>query len=95
MNRIRMFRECADALRGPETAQSALAAALPLLILLGDYVGNGPDDPNNPVSLGVRCDAIGRVRKALERMDRRVIAGPCPVHIGGESKCAHCAEVGM
>ena len=44
---------------------AALERCIPLLEQLGDFIGNGPLDPNNPGSLGERCDAILQARNAL------------------------------
>lgn len=47
----------------------AIAArrALPLLVRLGNFIGNGPIDQTNPTSLGERCDVILALKKALAR----------------------------
>ena len=44
---------------------AALERCLPLLVQLGDFIGNGPVDPSSPASLGERCDAILQARAAL------------------------------
>lgn len=46
-------------------AAAVLRVARALLIRLGDTAGNGPKDPTNPDSLGLRCDAIGLLNAAL------------------------------
>lgn len=43
-----------------------LEAALPLLIKLGDFIGNGDLNLDRKDSLGVRCDVIGDIRLAIE-----------------------------
>lgn len=47
----------------------ALARALPLLVRLGDFIGNGePDRVGYPAgSLADRCSVIGAVKDALEK----------------------------
>jgi hypothetical protein len=43
--------------------------ALPFLVKLGDFIGNGPIDHNRPdgrASLGSRCDLIGDIREFLD-----------------------------
>lgn len=45
--------------------RALLARALPLLVQLGDFIGNGPVDPARAESLGVRCDLIGDINDAL------------------------------
>jgi hypothetical protein len=49
----------------PAAASALLARALPLLVQLGDYIGNGPVDPARPDSLGTRCDLIGDIQQSL------------------------------
>ncbi len=44
---------------------AALERCLPLLVQLGDFIGNGPINPNDPNSIGERCDAIDAARSAL------------------------------
>jgi hypothetical protein len=48
-------------------ARVLLSRALPLLIRLGDFIGNGPIDPTRAESLGERCDLIGDIHHWLER----------------------------
>jgi hypothetical protein len=43
--------------------------ALPLLVRLGDFIGNGDVDPTRPDSLGVRCDVIGDARAILRDIE--------------------------
>lgn len=43
-----------------------LRRALPLLVQLGDFIGNGPINADRPDSLGTRCDLIADMRAALE-----------------------------
>lgn len=43
-----------------------LERALPLLRRLGDFIGNGPIDPERAGSLGERCDLIGDINQVLE-----------------------------
>lgn len=43
-----------------------LTRVLPLLVQLGNFIGNGPIDPERPDSLGVRCDLIGDIKDRLE-----------------------------
>lgn len=38
-----------------------LRRVLPMLVQLGDYIGNGPIDPARADSLGARCDLIGDI----------------------------------
>jgi len=44
-----------------------LRAALPMLVRLGDFVGNGPK--TGPESLGERCALILDIKSALEQTD--------------------------
>lgn len=46
-------------------ADDLLRRALPLLVRLGDFVGNGAIDPRRENSLGERCDLIGDIKKEL------------------------------
>ena len=46
-----------------------LARAIPLLIRLGDFIGNG-ELSQRPNSLGERCDLIGDIRRALAAQTR-------------------------
>ena len=48
-------------------ALGLLERAIPLLVLLGDYIGNGPLDPNLRDSIGVRCDLLGDIHSLLEK----------------------------
>ena len=48
-----------------EIERDLLRRTLPLLVRLGDFIGNGPIDPARPASLGVRCDLIGDIKQAL------------------------------
>lgn len=48
---------------------AALQRALPLLVRLGDFIGNGDVDPTRPDSLGVRCDVIEDARALLARIE--------------------------
>lgn len=48
-----------------QTLCKVAVRALPLLCRLGDFIGNGPINPNRPDSLGERCDVIGDLRDAL------------------------------
>lgn len=43
----------------------ALEDAIPLLVQLGDFIGNGMLNKNRKESLGVRCDAIDDIREAI------------------------------
>lgn len=54
-----------------ETMTHALRRALPLLMLLGDYIGNGPVDVTNPRSLGVRVDVIAEINDVLRAYEAR------------------------
>ncbi len=47
-------------------ALGLLERAIPLLVLLGDYIGNGPIDESRMDSIGVRCDLLGDIHKLLE-----------------------------
>lgn len=51
----------------PVSRPDLLRRALPLLVKLGDFIGNGPIDPNRPASLGERCDLVGDIHDALEQ----------------------------
>lgn len=42
-----------------------LERTIPMLIRLGDFIGNGDVDTTRPDSLGVRCDLIGDIRAAI------------------------------
>jgi hypothetical protein len=44
-----------------------LRRTLPMLVQLGDHIGNGPIDPARPDSLGTRCDLIGDIRGVLDQ----------------------------
>jgi hypothetical protein len=44
-----------------------LERVLPMLIRLGDFIGNGEIDPDRPDSMGARCDLISDIRNALAR----------------------------
>jgi hypothetical protein len=48
------------------SASDLLRRALPLLVLLGNYLGNGPIAKDRPDSLGSRCDLIGDIHKYLD-----------------------------
>jgi hypothetical protein len=37
-----------------------------MLVLLGDFIGNGELDPVRVDSLGIRCDLIGDIKTSLE-----------------------------
>ncbi len=47
-------------------ALGLLERAIPLLQLLGDYIGNGPLDASRADSMGVRCDLLGDINKMVE-----------------------------
>lgn len=47
----------------------ALRATLPLLVQLGDHIGNGP--VTGPGSLGIRCDVIEAARAAIAKAEGR------------------------
>ena len=47
-------------------ARRLLTRALPLLVQLGDYIGNGPVNGDRLDSLGERCDLIGDIKDLLE-----------------------------
>ena len=49
----------------PDPRDALLARALPLLVQLGDAIGNGPIDPTRADSLGIRCDLIGDIHAAI------------------------------
>jgi hypothetical protein len=52
-----------------EEAVALMQRALPFLVKLGDFIGNGPIDHNRPdgrASLGSRCDLIGDIREFLD-----------------------------
>lgn len=42
-----------------------LMRALPFLERLGDFIGNGPANPDRPNSLGARCDLMLDIRQTL------------------------------
>jgi hypothetical protein len=54
------------ALRARTIDRLLLARALPMLIQLGDFIGNGEIDATRPGSLGRRCDLIGDIREYLK-----------------------------
>jgi|SRR5688572_20975950 len=47
----------------------AAQRAIPLLVRLGDFIGNGPVDPSKPESLGERCDVLLALKDALAKLD--------------------------
>lgn len=47
----------------------ALRQAVPLLVTLGDFIGNGEPDPARPRSLGLRCDLISDARTILRAVE--------------------------
>ena len=49
-----------------ESERRLLERALPFLVMLGNYIGNGDVDPSRPDSLGVRCDLIIDIKQALD-----------------------------
>lgn len=49
-----------------EPPRQLLQRALPMLVRLGDHIGNGSIDPSRPGSLGTRCDLIGDIHVYLE-----------------------------
>lgn len=53
-----------------DQAMALLKRTLPLLVRLGDFIGNGEVDPDRPDSLGERCDLIGDIRQLLEEAGR-------------------------
>lgn len=53
----------------PRPLHALLVRTLPLLVQLGDHIGNGPIDPDRMDSHGQRCDLIGDIRDALEGPD--------------------------
>lgn len=44
---------------------------MPMLVRLGDFIGNGPVDPNRPGSLGARCDLIGDIYNVVAKLEDR------------------------
>jgi hypothetical protein len=48
--------------------RDALARTIPLLVRLGDFIGNGALNTDRPSSLGERCDVIGDARALLTRL---------------------------
>ena len=48
------------------TTRALLERALPLLVRLGDYIGNGPVDEKLAGSLGQRCDLILDIWNVLD-----------------------------
>ncbi len=77
-----------------------LARALPMLVQLGDYIGNGPIDPTRADSLGSRCDLIGDIHAVLagEPVHREatatcgqpidaVVPGACEKPVGHAGPC--------
>jgi len=64
----------------PEVADlhALLARVLPMLVQLGDHIGNGPLDPQRADSLGVRCDLILDIKQALAgaKLAERGLAAP-------------------
>lgn len=47
------------------TERDLLTRTLPLLVQLGDFIGNGEIDPTRPDSVGIRCDLIGDIKRVL------------------------------
>lgn len=43
--------------------EKLLERALPMLVRLGDFIGNGEIDPKRDGSLGERCDLIGDIKE--------------------------------
>lgn len=70
----------------------ALEAAIPLLIRLGDFIGNG--EITGPGSLGIRCDVIlsarAAIRAAKECSHNEMVPNDDPGHVW---KCARCGYV--
>ncbi len=60
-----------------QEARLLLRRALPLLVQLGDHIGNGPPDPNRPDTLGTRCDLIGDIHDWLDA-DQAPAVTVCP-----------------
>lgn len=46
----------------------AVIEAIPLLVRLGNFIGNGDVDPSRPGSLGLRCDTIYDARTLLAKI---------------------------
>jgi hypothetical protein len=49
-----------------EAPRQLLQRTLPMLVRLGNYIGNGSVDAARPGSLGTRCDLIGDIHTYLE-----------------------------
>lgn len=49
-----------------------LERALPMLVRLGDFIGNGEIDQKREGSLGERCDLIGDIKEHLGRASAHV-----------------------
>lgn len=59
--------DIAGAIDAVEQERAIVARVIPMLVQLGDYIGNGPIDPSRPGSLGTRCDLIGDLQALLAR----------------------------
>ena len=49
---------------------AALEDALPMLVCLGDFIGNGEVNADRPGSLGARCDLIGDIKSLLDAVKK-------------------------
>lgn len=54
-----------------QDSMDLLRRALPMLIRLGDFIGNGDIDPNRADSIGARCDLIGDIKAKLGEVPER------------------------
>lgn len=61
MSKMEAFAEAMSA--EIEKRESLLRRAVPMLVKLGDFIGNGPI--TGPDSMGERCDLIGEIRAIL------------------------------
>jgi len=64
------YRTLVATLRRENAAmREALKTSIPMLVRLGDFIGNGPENPRRPDSLGERCDLIGDIKDLLNATD--------------------------
>lgn len=52
-------------------AMRLLERTLPMLERLGDFIGNGPEDPDRPGSHGQRCDLILDIKRFRDEVESR------------------------
>lgn len=61
-----------------------LERALPMLVRLGDFIGNGPTDDTRQESYGTRCDLIGDIKDAIENAREPIKWAGYPLTLGDE-----------